>query len=196
MSEKPTGEQGEEFDSSSPSSSEPSANIGAHSESKARDDAALWDMTSMESSLDLYAQEFDSRTKDSYERRFAEQERQNRYAKAAEKRSQTETGREGAAGTFPSLFSGAGSMEPSFGFGLNSANYWGVLGIMCSFWIPLFGIIFGFLGLRKARVVGTGRVSAIIALSLASVLMATNLLLILTGAVDISELVGTAGALS
>ena len=150
---------------------------GSHAESKARDEAALWDMNAVGDPLDLYSEEFDRETKERYAQRFAAQERQNFHEQEGSKPSWGALP-EGAA---PNPFGAIGS--PSFGSPMRASNPWGIVGIIAGLMMPILGLLFGYLGLRRAAATGVGRTSSRVAIAVALLSIAINAYLVMTGAI-------------
>lgn len=180
MSEGPLEDKDKESVAGAHGESEAEAVSSRHAESKTRDEAALWDMNSMENPLDLYAEEFDPATKERYAQRFAVQERLNQHDNDAAKPSWGAMPPGASANPFGSLGSAG-----AFGSPAQASNPWGIVGIIAGLFMPILGLIFGYLGLRKARETGVGRTSARIAIAVALLVIAINAYMVMTGAITI-----------
>lgn len=180
MSEEPLENQENESMAGTHGEGEAAAASSMHAESKTRDEAALWDMNSMENPLDLYAAEFDPATKERYAQRFAAQERLNQHENDAAKPSWGAMPSGASANPFGSLGSAG-----AFGSPARASNPWGIVGIIGGLFMPILGLIFGYLGLRKARETGVGRTSSRIAIAVALVVIAINAYMVMTGAITI-----------
>lgn len=190
MSEQPTGEnpdatpQAEAFDAAEPKDA---ARVRRPEELEAAE---------IDASLDLYDREFDASVARSFEERYAEQERRARYAQAAEphgaphgNRQQSpdgsNAGKEPFAGIFrPSSLPALPSFPSTGTGGLFAAvalNPWGYVGILGALVMPILGLAFGYLGLRKGNETDAGLLPSKIAIGLAAFTIAMNFYFYLTG---------------